>query len=126
MMVLAGFAGLALLLSTLGIYGVVSYSVARRTRDMGIRLALGAATARVRSLVQRGAMGTVLLGSAVGILGCIVVVRLMSSLLFEVSPTDALTVMGAAGLLLGAAWLASFIPALLTARIDPMLTMRAE
>jgi putative ABC transport system permease protein len=126
MMVLAAFAGLALLLSTLGIYGVVSYSVARRTREMGIRLALGAAPVSVRQLVQRGALGTVLLGAAVGIVGCVVVARLMSSLLFDVSPTDALTVLAATGMLLGAAWLASFVPALRTSRIDPMLTMRAE
>ena len=126
LMVLGGFAGLALLLSTLGIYGVVSHSVARRTREMGIRLALGAAPERVRGLVQGGALGTVLLGSVAGVVGCVIVVRLMSSLLFEVGPTDSLTVLGAAAVLLTAAWMASFIPALRTSRIDPIITMRAE
>ena len=126
LMVLGVFAGLALLLSALGIYGVVSYSVARRTREMGIRLALGASPRGVRGLVQRGAMSTVLLGSAAGIVGCVIAARLMSSLLFEASPTDAITVVGAASLLLATAWLASFIPAMRTSRIDPMITMRAE
>jgi predicted permease len=124
--IMGAFAGLALLLSALGIYGVVSYFVARRTREMGIRLALGAEPGRVRALVQRGAMGTVLLGILAGVAGSIAVMRLMESLLYEVSPYDPMTLTGVVALLMGAAWLASYLPARRTSRIDPIVTMRAE
>lgn len=124
--IMGAFAGLALLLSALGIYGVVSYFVARRTREMGIRLALGAEPARVRALVQRGAMSTVLIGILAGVAGSIAIMRLMESLLYEVSPYDPITLTGVVVLLMGAAWLASYLPARRTSRIDPIVTMRAE
>jgi predicted permease len=126
LLVLGAFAGLALLLSSLGIYGVVSYFVARRTREMGIRIALGANPRGVRKLVQRGAMNTVGLGLLAGVLGALMVTRLMSSLLYGISPSDPATLLGVVALLLVAAWLASYLPARRTSRIDPILTMKAE
>ena len=124
--IMGAFAGLALLLSALGIYGVVSYFVARRTREMGIRLALGAEPGSVRALVQRGAMSTALLGVLAGVAGSIAIMRLMESLLYEVSPYDPVTLTGVVVLLAGAAWLASYLPARRTSRIDPIVTMKAE
>ena len=125
-LLVGAFSSLAALLAVVVIYGVVSYFVARRTREMGIRLALGAEPARVRALVQRGAMSTVLLGILAGVAGSIAIMRLMESLLYEVSPYDPMTLTGVVALLLGAAWLASYLPARRTSRIDPIGTMRAE
>jgi putative ABC transport system permease protein len=126
MVVLGAFGGVALLLAMVGIYGVVSYAVARRTREMGIRLALGAEPGRVRNLVQLGALRVVAIGMAAGVAGAFFVTRIMQSLLFDVSPTDPVTFGGVVLLLFGAAWVASFVPARRSTRIDPMITMRAE
>jgi predicted permease len=126
MVVLGAFGGVALLLAMVGIYGVVSYAVARRTREMGIRLALGAEPGRVRNLVQFGALRVVAIGLAAGVAGAFFVTRIMRSLLFDVSPIDPVTFGGVVLLLLGAAWVASFVPARRSTRIDPMITMRVE
>ncbi len=126
MLILAAFGLSALLLAAVGIYGVVSYSVARRTREMGIRIALGARPVDVRSLVQRGALVTVVVGSAAGLLGALALSRVVRSFLYQVSPADPLTLGAVAAALVGTAWLASWIPARRSTRVDPMRTMRAE
>jgi len=126
MLVLGGFSLTALILAGVGIFGVVSYSVARRTREMGIRVALGADPGGVVRLVMAAAMRMVMAGLIVGVVGALVVTRIMRSLLYQVSPTDPWA-LGAATLLLGgAALLASWLPARAGTRVDPMITMRAE
>ena len=126
MLVLSAFAGVALTLATVGIYGVVSYSVAQRRREMGIRVALGAAPQRVRRLVQAQAMSTVGLGVVIGLAGAFGLTRVLQSLLFEVSATDPWTYATVAIVLVAAAWVASLVPAMRSTRVDPMITMRAE
>jgi predicted permease len=124
--VLGGFAVVALILAVVGIYGVVSYSVARRTREIGIRLALGAEPAMVRRQVQSHAMTMVGVGVAVGIVASAVAGRLLTSLLFGVSPADPLTLSAVAVVLLATAWLGVAVPARRSTRVDPLTTMRAE
>jgi predicted permease len=126
MLVLGGFALLALLLAVVGIYGVVSYGVARRRREMGIRIALGADVARVRNLVVRESVAMVVVGLAVGVAGGLALTGMLGSLLYRVSPGDPLTFVAMAGLLLVAGWAAAWIPARAGSRVDPMVTMRAE
>ena len=125
-MVLGVFSLVGLLLASVGIYGVVSYAVARRQRDIGIRLALGAAPMRVRHEVIRGALTPVLVGLGAGILGALALNRTLASLLFEVTPTDPATFVVVAALLLGTAIMACWLPARRSSRIDPIVTMRAE
>lgn len=126
LLVLGGFAALALTLAAVGIYGVVSYTVARRTREMGIRLALGAEPGSVRGLVLGGAMRTVVVGLVLGVAGAFVVNRLLESFLFDVAPYDPLTFVAVPLLLLGTALLASWVPARRSTRVDPIQAMRAE
>ncbi|HUG40090.1 MAG TPA: ABC transporter permease [Longimicrobiales bacterium] len=126
MLVLGVFAAVAVVLAAVGIYGVVSYTVARRTREMGIRLALGAAPRSVRALAQRGALVPSGIGLALGLLGALALGRVLRSLLYEVSPTDPVTLAGVLAVMAGAAWLAGWVPARRTARIDPMIAMREE
>lgn len=124
--VLGAFAAVALLLAAIGIYGVVSYSVARRTREMGIRMALGAQPRSVRRLVVGSALRTVAIGLAIGTAVAMAASRVIASLLYDVQPTDPSTFGAVILLLLAVGWLASTLPARRCARIDPMLTMRAE
>ncbi len=124
--VLGAFGAVALLLAGIGIYGVVSYSVARRTGEMGIRIALGAEPPAVRRLVQGATLRTVALGGVVGVAGAVALSRVVQRLLYEVSPLDPAVYAGGAGLLVAVAWLASWVPARRTTRIDPVRTMRAE
>lgn len=124
--VLGGFSLTALILAAVGIFGVVSYDVTRRTREMGIRLALGAAPGGVRRMVVRGAMGTVAMGLLAGTVGALLLSRALRSLLYEVSPADPLALAGALALLAVAAFLASWIPARQGTRVDPMVSMQSE
>jgi ABC-type antimicrobial peptide transport system permease subunit len=126
MMLLGGFSVVGLLLAGIGIYGVVAYSVARRTREMGIRVALGADPASVGRMVMRGSMRLVVGGIVVGIAGAMLASRLLTSLLYEIRPGDPLTLVGVTLVLVGTALLASWIPARAGTRTDPMVTMRAE
>jgi ABC-type antimicrobial peptide transport system permease subunit len=123
---LGSFAGVALLLASIGIYGVMAYSVAQRTREFGIRMALGAARADLmRSVLGRGlALGTV--GVGIGILGALAVGRLMSGFLFGVTATDPLTYGLVAGFLLAVALAACYLPAQRATRVDPTVAMRSE
>jgi len=120
------FAALALLLSAVGIYGVTAYAVAQRTREIGVRMAIGASAGVVVRMVLAGALRTVLVGLGVGALAALAAARLIASQLYGVSARDPLTFAGIAGLLLAVALAASVIPALRAARIDPMAALRAD
>lgn len=123
---LAGFAALALALAAVGIVGVVSYSVAQRTREIGIRMALGAGKADVLKMILRGSMVWVLVGVIVGVVGSIGLTRLLGTLLYGLRPGNPL-VLGAVSLLLASvALLASYIPARRAAKVDPMVALRYE
>ncbi|MFW6202129.1 MAG: FtsX-like permease family protein [Gemmatimonadota bacterium] len=116
----------ALLLGGVGLYGVVSYTVGRRTREIGLRVALGARTADVRRMVVREGAAVAAIGLALGAPAALLLSRLLDSLLFEVSPTDPFTLVLTAALLFGVALLASDLPARRAARLDPVTALRAE
>jgi putative ABC transport system permease protein len=123
---LSAFAGLALLLAAVGIYGVVSFSVSQRTREIGVRMALGALpTDVVRHFVRMG-LRPVLLGLALGLVASLVAVRLLSGLLYEVPHTDPVTFVAVPAILVAVAALAALLPARRATRVDPMVTLRAE
>jgi putative ABC transport system permease protein len=126
MMVLGVFAALALILAAVGIYGVVSYSVAQRTREIGIRMALGALPESVLAMMLRRSLTVVLIGLAVGTISALLITRVMRSLLYEVSPGDPLTLALVVLVLSGVAGLASYVPARRGTRVDPRITMQAE
>lgn len=119
-------AALALILAALGIYGVISYSVARRTQEIGIRIALGAERRDVLRLVIGQGMKFALIGLAIGIAGALGVTRFLSSFLYGVQPTDPLTFVFVALLLSGVAFLASYLPARRAAKVDPTIALRYE
>jgi putative ABC transport system permease protein len=126
MLLLAAFAGLALLLASIGIYGVMSYSVSQYTHEIGIRMALGARAADVLQLIVRQGMALVLIGLAVGAAGALALTRVMASLLFDVKPWDPLTLTSVSMLLAAVAFAASYIPARRATRVDPMIALRYE
>jgi putative ABC transport system permease protein len=123
---LSVFGGLGLLLAVVGIYGVISYSVAQRTHEIGIRMALGADTARVMRLVLQQALDLALLGVAIGIAASFALTRLMSSLLFGVRATDPLTFACVAIVLVAVALAACYIPARRAMQVDPVIALRHE
>ena len=123
---MAVFAGLSLVLAVIGIYGVMVYSVSQRTRELGIRMALGASRADVLRLVVLQALRLTVIGVAVGLATSLAASRLIASMLFEVSPTDILTFMAVPVLLGASALAASYLPALRATRIDPMVALRYE
>jgi putative ABC transport system permease protein len=126
MLLLGVFGGLALLLATLGIYGVMAYSVTQRTNEIGIRMALGADARQVLALVLRHALKLALIGVALGLAGALASTRLMATLLYGVAPTDAITFAGVSILLVAVAALASFVPAWRAAQTDPASTLRSQ
>jgi putative ABC transport system permease protein len=126
MVLLGVFAGAALLLAGVGIYGMVSYSVSQRIREMGIRIAIGAERGDVLRLVLGQGAKVAVLGIVIGIAAALGLTRLMTSLLFGVSATDPLTFAGVASLLTLVALGASFLPARRAMRVDPMVALRHE
>jgi putative ABC transport system permease protein len=126
MLLLGTFGGLALLLASLGTYGVIAYSVSQRTQEIGIRMALGARHQDVMSMVIGNGIRLAMAGVAIGIVLGLAATRLMSSLLFDVRSTDLLTFATVATILMVMAVLAAFVPALRAARLDPMVALRYE
>lgn len=120
------FSGFALLLAAMGIYGVIAYSAARRTNEIGIRIALGAQRSDVLRLVLGESIRLGLIGLAIGLAAAFGLTRLMSALLFSVSSSDPLTYAGVAALLIGVALAASWLPARRAMRVDPMIALRYE
>jgi predicted permease len=123
---IGSFAGLALILAMIGLYGLISFTVVQRTREIGIRMALGAQQGDILEMVMRQGIRAVLVGVAVGVVAALALTRLMASLLFGVKPTDAMTFGGVAVLLTCVAAAASYIPARRAMRTDPLEALRHE
>jgi ABC-type antimicrobial peptide transport system permease subunit len=124
--VFGAFAVVALLLAALGLYGLLAYSVGRRTREIGVRMSLGARPADISRLVLGDGFRLVLLGIAIGLAGALVGGRLVASLLFDVGPRDALTLVGVSALLLAVSLLAGALPAWRAVRVDAAVALRCE
>ncbi len=126
MLLLSAFAGVALLLAMIGIYGVTAYYVTQRTQEIGIRMALGAQMSDVMKLVLRGGMALALIGIGVGLAGAFALTRLMTSLLFAVEPTDGVTFASVSLCLLVTASIACYLPARRATKVDPLVALRYE
>jgi putative ABC transport system permease protein len=120
------FAALALLLASVGLYGVLSYTIAQRTAEIGLRMALGAQTGNVVGGVLSGALKLASIGVVLGVAGAFGVTRFLGSFLFGVSPMDPATLAGVAFVLVAVTIFASWLPALRAARIDPMAALRSD
>jgi ABC-type antimicrobial peptide transport system permease subunit len=123
---LTGFAAAALLLAGIGVYGLISYSVAQRTPEIGVRLAMGASRGQVRALVMRNGLALAAGGLGMGLILALAASRWLSSLLFEIEPADPMTMATAVAVLLAVAVVASYLPARRAMRIDPATALRAE
>lgn len=125
-LLLAAFATVALLLAAIGVYGVMSFAVAARTREIGIRMALGAEGARVQRVIIAEGLGLVAAGSIVGLAGALAAARLLRTFLFDLTPGDPVTYAGVLIVLAGAALIASWIPARRASRVDPLTALRDD
>jgi ABC-type antimicrobial peptide transport system permease subunit len=126
MLLLAIFAGVALVLAAVGIYGVMSYSVAQQTREIGIRMALGAQRSDVLRMTIKQGLKLVGLGLVIGLAAAFVLTRVMATLLFGISATDPLTFITISFVLLVVAMVASYIPSVRAMRVDPMVALRYQ
>jgi ABC-type antimicrobial peptide transport system permease subunit len=126
LLLLAGFALLALVLASIGLYGVMSYTVTQRARELGVRVALGASTRDVIGLVLGQGVRLVLLGVGIGLVAAFSITRVMRTMLFDVSATDPLTFVAIPLLLVAVALLASYLPARRATVVDPVVALRTE
>ena len=126
MLLIAGFAAVALVLAAIGIYGVMTFTVSQRTRELGIRVALGAVRQDVFRLVVGRAMALTGLGLAIGVAGAVAATRLLTQSLYSVRPTDPITYVAIAVLMCLVTFVASYLPARRAARVDPMVALRNE
>ena len=126
MLLLLVFGGLALTLAGIGVYGVLAYSVSQRTREMGIRLALGARAIAVQALVLRQGLGMALGGVVLGLLGAVALGRLLAGLVYGVSPADPLVLGAVALVMVGASAVACLVPAIRATRVNPIDALRSE
>jgi ABC-type antimicrobial peptide transport system permease subunit len=124
--VLSVFAGIALVLAVIGLYGVVSFAIGRRTREIGIRIAIGSRRSDVVSLVLRESAGPVLAGIALGLGAALAMSRVVASMLYQVTPSDPLVLASVAGGILFAAMFACLVPLRRALRVDPLISLRCE
>jgi len=120
------FAMTALLLAALGIYGVISYGVSERTREIGIRLALGAEKQNILRLILRQGLALATAGAAIGLICALIVAHLMASVLYDIRPADPLTFAGVALVFVFVALVACYLPARRATKVDPMVALRCE
>jgi putative ABC transport system permease protein len=126
MLLMGLFGALAMLLSAVGIYGLLSQAVTQRTQEMGIRMALGAQVSDVLKLVLKQGMMLAVIGEAIGLVGALMLTRLMRGLLFGVTPNDATTFVAVIGMLSVVALLACYLPARRATKVDPLVALRYE